>query len=54
MLAQLILDSNDEPRWALFDESHLLRYYDGNLSPAELYGAIAQDFGDTAVTVMGK
>lgn len=54
MLAQLILDSNDEPRWALFDESHLLRYYDGNLSSAELYEKIVEDWGDVAVTVMGK
>jgi hypothetical protein len=54
MLAQLILDSNDEPRWALFDEGHLLRWYDGTIPAAELYEKIVEDWGDVAVTVMGK
>jgi hypothetical protein len=55
MLAQLILDSTtDDPVWALFDEGTLLRYYDGGLSSAELYEKIVEDWGDVAVTVMGK
>ena len=54
MLAQLILDVNDEPTWALFDEGTLLRYYDGSLSSAELYEKIVEDWGEVAVTVMGK
>jgi hypothetical protein len=54
MLAQLILDVNDEPVWALFDEGCLLRRYDGSLSSAELYRKITADYGDVAVTVMGK
>ena len=54
MLAQLILDVNDQPTWALFDEGYLLRYYDGGLSSAELYEKIVEDWGEVAVTVMGK
>lgn len=46
MIAELKLDADGLPVWAVFDENTLVRYYDGELSAKEVTKAIWDDFGD--------
>lgn len=52
MIAQLQLDADAMPIWAVFDECALVQYYNGEMSSQEVTKAIWDDFGhDIAVSI---
>jgi len=52
MIAQLQLDADAMPVWAVFDECALVQYYNGEMSSDEVTKAIWDDFGhDIAVSI---